>query len=299
MLATPKFKCHWGQFLHADHAYYAGIRLWRNDIDICPEDMPVCPISSADIEQYKQQFLLNQNPNAYQYWANFYAQKLLSSQKHFLHQGDWKIYPVYFDKQKHNNTFCFFSQISFKILDNIDQQAQYFDWDGFPFKSVISLKNLPDEFNGRVKWWRKKIIENTCPPILFWWHAHMQCFVLVDGHARLKAYQLENKLPMALCVSAIQFHKMDNFSTERIKQRLSTLQGLKRSLEKKEIAKEKIDLKLINDLVMNVYQDHSYESLTSIPKVLANLDAIFQQDLSALLLRYPQEDSFLRELSHF
>lgn len=296
MLATSKFKCYWGQFLRSDYAYFAGIRLWRNDIDISPEDMPIPIILSADIEQYKQKITSHYLLNHYQYWANFYAQQLLKSQRHFLHRGHWKIYPLYFNGQEKNNPTSLFNPISTTILDNIHHHAQYFNWNGFPFEHAITLKNMPNPDNGRVKWWRKKIVENTCPPILFWWHQHIQSFVLVDGHARLCAYQLEHKCPVALCITAINYHHFDNNTPTQIKERLNILSNLKKSLEKKEQKQEDIDIQAINQLLIKLYDDNSYESLTSLPKVISHLDEIYERDLQQLLLDSPENQVFLQLL---
>ena len=83
ILATPTFKCHWGQFLPG----LDGIRLLRNPIDISMENMPITRISSTDIEVFKQR-----NPdNVLQYWAGIFADNLLRSSTHFLYAGDWEI----------------------------------------------------------------------------------------------------------------------------------------------------------------------------------------------------------------
>ncbi|MEZ5003333.1 MAG: hypothetical protein R2730_09905 [Chitinophagales bacterium] len=56
--------------------------------------------------------------------------------------------------------------------------------------SIVALKNEPNEGNGRVKWFRKLVLEETCPRISL----VLSCidgYVLLDGHCRLKD-QLES-----------------------------------------------------------------------------------------------------------
>lgn len=276
ILTTPKFRCYWGKFLRTDNAYFAGIYLVKNPIDIANEYMPIAQISSMDIEDFKFK-----NPkNTIEYWANFYAHQLLNSQTGVLSQGQWKI--------SHTNR-CYYENfnnhdVGHFLYDDLlamdfGQYSYHFDWDGFPFDSVIALKNLPDEYNGRVKWWRKKIKENSCPPLLFWWQQHCQSFLLIDGHARLKAHQLENKKPECLVLTAYQQINYDVNSPERIKERLKILQGFKKSLAS---GKRKIDTKDLNNLVLQMYDNYSYHRDTTPPKTIADLDDIFEQDLIAL-----------------
>lgn len=227
ILTTPKFRCYWGRFLRKDYAYYAGIYLVKNPIEISPNDMPIRPITSADIEKAK---LLNPD-NMMEYWACFYAKQLLNSNTTVLSKGQWKIAPyIHLTNRPLYVEVRYDMQFYHDDLLTMDFKANshHFDWNGFPFDSVISLKNLSDEYNGRVKWWRKKIKENTCPPLLFWWQPHIQGLLLIDGHARLKAYQLENIQPNCLVLTAYQQENFDVNNPERIKERLKVLQNVKK-----------------------------------------------------------------------
>lgn len=294
ILTTPNFRCYWGRFLRKDYAYYAGIYLLKNPIEISPDDMPIRPITSADIERAK-----SSNPdNVMEYWACFYAKHLLNSNTTVLSKGQWKISPCAYLKD--NGELCLGVRSSMKFYHDdlltvdFNKISEHFDWNGFPFDSEISLKNLPDKHNGRVKWWRKKIQENSCPPLLFWWHPHIQSLLLIDGHARLKAYQLENIQPKCLVLTAYKQENFDVNSPERIKERLKILQGVKKSLAD---GKREFGVKELNQLALSLYNDYSYHHLTITPKVLANLDDIFEQELKILSQnKVFQQDKILQEL---
>lgn len=280
MLATPKFKCHWGRIF----PYLQGVRLLRNPIDIAAKDMPIASISSADIEQFKEQ-----NPDhPLQYWASFFADKLLHSSRHFLYPSDWKISPMVYQVSFEYSDF----QTDVLALD-MKQLDYHFDWGGFPDSNIISLKILPDEHCGRVKWWRKKIREQSCPPLLLWWHRHIQAFVLVDGHARLKAHQLEQVQPAQLVVYSFQSIGMTKKEAQgRIQLRLKALKSLKKSLG----GNKPYSLERVNKLIIGFYSNVDYEYTDLTPKVIAHLDDVFEQDLLAFVDDERVDQDFLQLL---
>lgn len=282
MLASPKLKCHWGQFLRG----LEGILLLRNPTEIDPNDMPIPSISSADIERFKQQ-----NPDTpLQYWANFFAEKLLLSSTHFLYAADWKIYPM---KYQSAYSWTHFESDILKL--DMNGLEYHFDWQGFPEDSIIPLKSLPDEHAGRVKWWRKKIREHTCPPLLLWWHNHMQAFVMVDGHARLKAYQLEQVKPSCLVIHSFEHVDMgyDIHHPKRIEQRLKTLGAIKSSLDK---GGSKLSMETLNHILIQIYQKYETNIAILTPKVIANLDEVFEQDLLTFVDDKRVDQDFLQSL---
>lgn len=287
ILTTPYFRCHWGQCLHDEYAYYAGIKLYRNPIEIDAKFMPIAPITSADIEKFKEQ-----PANPMPYWANFYAKQLLNSRTSFLSAGHWKIFPLkgHIPYKSDYDYYVRDIYIDLDLIQSFNDSCYYFDWGGFPFDSVFSLKPLPYQDNGRVKWWCKKIIENSCPPLLFWWQEHSQSLLLIDGHARLKAYQQLNKRPQGLVISAYQSGNVDIYSAQRIKERLKVFAGLKHSLES---SGGKVNVQSINDIIIRLYDDYHTEYLTTIPKTIAHIDDIFEQDLYEKL-----SDTTISETEH-
>lgn len=269
MLATPTFRCHWGVHL----PYLEGVHILRNPIDIDQNNMPITSISSADIEQFKRR----SPDNLLQYWARFFADKLLHSSTHFLYSSEWKIASM---ATQDGSQWPYFEE---SILSRDMQSLDYhFDWGGFPTDGLIPLKSLPDEHSGRVKWWRKKIHEQCCPPLLLWWQPHIQAFVLVDGHARLKAYQLEQVQPCCLSIVSFQYihcgYAVDH--PERIKERLKIFSGIKASLDK---GHGPPSIESLNSIMLSLYDNYNYDHLTLTPKVINHLDEVIEQDLCALI----------------
>lgn len=117
---------------------------------------------------------------------------------------------------------------------------------------------------------------------------------MIDGHARLKAYQLENIQPNCLVLTAYQQENFDVNNPERIKERLKVLQNVKKSLANN---KREFGVKELNNLALSLYDDYGHQRLTLTPKVMANLDDIFEQDLQALSQNTVfKKDKIVREL---
>lgn len=136
----------------------------------------------------------------------------------------------------------------------------------------VPLKTMPNSDDGRVKWWRKKVRDNTCPPILVWYQNNIQTHVIVDGHARLQAYRLENVTPKVLIITAINHRKYDDTVG-----RIDALKGIKYSLER---SKKPLDVAKLNELMVYLYkpQDLYHPFIRS--KMLANFDAIWLDEVS-------------------
>ena len=287
MLATPRFRCHWGEHL----TRLEGVRILRNPNTVAQDDMPIAPITSADIEQFKKQNSAQSRPDSSsQYWASFFANKLLHSSTHFLYQAEWHIAAM---ATQEDNRWRYFAQ---SILARDLQSLDYdFDWGGFPEDGMVTLASLPAEHSGRVKWWRKKIREHCCPPLLLWWQPHIQAFVLVDGHARLRAYQLEKLQPSCLAIWSSKNVACGYAINhpERIKERLKILGGIKTSLDN---GNKPPSTESLNSIMMTLYAEHDYEQFTLTPKVISHLDAIIEQDLLALSNDERVDQDFLQLL---
>lgn len=161
---------------------YYDLRILRNRLPWTPEEMLIPPISSQDIEAFRLS-----NENYYEYWAKYFIQEIKAKHGLFLYDGTWKLLPV-IDRIK-SLKYTVYAQGYFECID----------WEAWTGYELISLKPLPSEQEGRVKWWRKKIKENTLPPILVWNIYNLMSNIIIDGHARLKACILEGvKFPPIL-----------------------------------------------------------------------------------------------------
>lgn len=298
-LASKDLTLYWG-CISTD---YYNVWLLKSHIKWQLEHMPIPPIVSADIETYKEKSQQKtERPERHseddfldyaKYWANFFAKSLARSEASFLHAGHWYILPSLAkdmpkDTMQHRfipDTYwlnCQFISLdnsknqdglipnqfgSFDITD--DEQLLCLYWqDLLP---TLPLKVMPGAEDGRVKWWRKKVREGVCPPILVWYQNNIQTHVIVDGHARLQAYRLENVKPNALIISAIE-HKTHNDTSNRI----DALRGIKHSLEQ---SNKLLDVDKLNDLMINLYKPQDLYNPFIRSKIIADFDDIWLKEV--------------------
>lgn len=160
------------------------------------EDMPVAPINAQLVE-------ISKNANFHAFWSRFFM-KQLWHEKACLSAGIWKI------------TVGYTSQNWVKgkeIVHDLDQafakeNPRWIAWDIGKCGSLIALKEAPVQESGRVKWYRKLVKAGECPPVLIWYLACLDSYVILDGHARLKAFQLESTVPSMLILNAIKEEKV-------------------------------------------------------------------------------------------
>jgi len=145
-------------------------------------------------------------------WSRFFAQTLATaSAASFLYPGLW-----YFKAApSQNGQWSFGSKPqdsgllgSWHIGDV--QQALYKEaadtvsWGFQGNNELICLRPPVPADDGRLKWWRKKVREQTLPPILIWYLSCLDAYVLIDGHCRLQACVLENQPPDFLVAFSAQ-----------------------------------------------------------------------------------------------
>ncbi|MGD2181542.1 ParB/Srx family N-terminal domain-containing protein [Lusitaniella coriacea] len=104
---------------------------------------------------------------------------------------------------------------------------------------------MPNADEGRLKWWRKKAMEGSLPPILVWYLSCLDAYVIVDGHSRLLAAYLESEVPEFIAVYAaneIQMPPRDEARQEKI---MASLAHQKKLKAHKPISTEQINAVLI------------------------------------------------------
>lgn len=162
------------------------------------EEMPILPITSEEIEKLKDLKYEFKIPN----WAKYFANSLNSTSNTFLYNGIWEINLANSKDKKRGRPF---TNWYVKEIDEVfsKPRIEWSSWGVGGNLNLISLKMNPDANSGRVKWWRKKIKEESCPPILVWYIDCLLAYIIIDGHCRLKAYQLENKEPKILVINSV------------------------------------------------------------------------------------------------
>ncbi len=166
---------------------YYGCWALRSNNQLEIDEMPIPPITSKLIEKSK----LVTAENRFEFWFKYFLKTLEKSKSSFLFDGDWevteaKIINVSITDKKWRTVDYNFNLNS--------QQPTWIDWDFGMALKVIRLKEQRRE-SGRIKWWRKKVIEGSCPPILTWFVSSLDSLVVIDGHDRLTAFELESLRP--------------------------------------------------------------------------------------------------------
>ncbi len=129
-------------------------------------------------------------------WAKVIAEALVESPRSPLHQGNFLLsaaratqYGLEPVGQDHLPAAA--SGIA-EIFDR--EQPEWLPW--VPsFRVVLPLRERPRENDGRVKAWRKAVQEGWLPPLVLFWVSGLNAFLLLDGHARLVAMELEGSRP--------------------------------------------------------------------------------------------------------
>lgn len=218
---------------------YWGVWLLINKFDWEVSQMPIPPINSPTIEKSK-------NANYHLFWTRFFAEQL---EKTVLSTGLWTL-TIGAEKQNKN------AQVS-EIINDIDEtfieeNPRWVEWDIGRWSSIVALKNEPDTANGRVKWFRKLVRESVCPPVLVWYLRVIDGYIILDGHNRLKAFQLEDK--------PIEFLVLNNVLEETIETDEKIREKILFSLQKRQenAFKTQLSTEETNAILLSAYDKSTY-----------------------------------------
>lgn len=290
MLSSCDNTLYWGQVSegHYNVDFLCQNQPWQR------QQMPIRPITSVDIETFKRA-----NPaDSDRYWASFFAKELIQSPASFLHQGQWRIAAPF----RHQKDEAFISLDSAQevpspewywsfLWSECDYDFEYtfnhsdhllttIDWDNSP-QNPLPLKPPPATDDGRVKWWRKKIRENVCPPLLLWWQSNLLSHIVIDGHSRWLAHQLENSKPDVLVISAFKtFNYKDKANP---KKRLYTLQGIEHYINNAVAHHQSVSMDKINGMLLDAYPDTTYHEAITVGKPVVDLDERWEHEVSKII----------------
>jgi hypothetical protein len=90
------------------------------------------------------------------------------------------------------------------MLAAIHLPATRLAWGHFTARTVLALRPPSPEDAARVKSWRKHARAGALPPALLWWVSALDAYLVIDGHDRLRAAELEQVLPSAVALYAVQ-----------------------------------------------------------------------------------------------
>ena len=261
--AAPLF---WGII---DEGYY-GVSILRNDNEWPLEQMPVKPIQAADIEASIQYSGFERDS----FWARFFAKSLSKSKASPFYKGKWSLT----NKNPYIETSEYDLPVEEPTAENkagfYNVRPLYLDWGAVGSYAVIALKSMPDKKEGRVKWWRKQVRAGNCPPVLIWFISCLQAYVVLDGHARLRAFTLEKQAPDFMVLKAINELKREPD--------LSRAQKVHDSLQKRQqhAYKPPMTVDEINQLLIQIYDTRPFVHHMTRSKAVKDLDQKWLEEVA-------------------
>jgi len=169
---------------------------------------PVAPLRAAEARAVGGQG----QPSWYARWAHRFAGVLEASPVGPLHEGKWVLSRRLLGEGTTRTGDGPAGRWRSRLLD--DHPDGYIDWFTGSW-GVMPLRRMPPPDDGRVKSYRKQAREGVLPPVLLWWFSGLNCYVILDGHARLAAAVAENREPAVLALSRAQSEERARAGTDK------------------------------------------------------------------------------------
>lgn len=233
--------------------------------------MPVPPIQSSDVEESIEHCGFDRDS----FWAKFFAKALSQSAMSPLYQGKWSLT----NKNQYIETSPHDLPAENPSVENrvgfYQTRPLYLDWGSAGNYAVMALKSMPDAQNGRVKWWRKKVKEGNCPPVLIWFITCLQAYVVLDGHARLRAFQLERQKPDYMVLKSV-----NEIESEPDLERAKMVQ---QSLVERQLPSWKKPLSVddINKILIKVYDNRPFVNHTTKSLAIPDFEPLWLKEVKA------------------
>ncbi|MEL7250113.1 MAG: hypothetical protein AAFO03_16950 [Bacteroidota bacterium] len=218
---------------------YWGTWLLTKELELDVQDMFVSPINSNDIQRVGVS-------DYYPFWSRHFLKELLRGDTPLVGSGKWRLVRSEPQLSAVNSKYDFI----FDIEDAFPTSSlRWISWDLNGSRSLIGIKKSPAENSGRVKWYRKLVRAGSCPPILVWLFSAIDAYVILDGHDRLSAFQLEKQPPKFLILR-------ENIVLER-KPSVQRQQSIEKAIKHRNSHRYKRPLRTdeINKLLVNAYDD--------------------------------------------
>ncbi len=224
----------------------------------------ITPITSMDIES-----IGTESKN----WSRFFLSSLSNSKNSLLYDAIWHI-----STPNHNNNLQPPRGFPTWHVYEVDQTYQkknpeYVDWYVNGNFELFSLKDEPEQESSRVKWFKKLVDQEKCPPVLVWYLNSLQAFVLLDGHSRLKACLEKNKRPKILVLSTV-------FNVNR-----SIDPDIQKNVEQALLSREKnprksnMPIERINKLLIEVYDDRPFQQVFTKSQASSDLEKRWNKEV--------------------
>ena len=244
----------------------------RNDNVWTLEQMPVPPIHSQDVENA----IVYSGEDRDGYWARFFAKALGRSKVSPLYPGIWRLVKnrQYIER---GSDLPGEEQTPENLVGFYHTRPIYLDWGAAGNYGVYTLKALPDEQDGRVKWWRKKVRLGECPPVLIWFISGLQAYVVLDGHSRLRACQLEDSTPDYIVLKSVIEADTDYYklAADRIYKSFAHREDNTR--------KPPLTVDEMNNILLQVYNPYALEEYTSRSLAIHGFEELWLKEVRAFV----------------
>ncbi|MDM1398614.1 hypothetical protein HX049_15815 [Myroides odoratimimus] len=212
-------------------------------------------------------------------WSRYFAEEMVSSDKHFFYDSIWLFegYKDFASPPNYGTTVA--------AEDDFDAFT-YASWD----RELLYSRQV-DEYSGRLKWWRKKAIEGTLPPIFAWYIPSLGGYWIIDGNYRLRAAILEKKeIPVVLAYSGEYKEAIMNPDYQR-----GILHSLAKS-EGKPVSPQ--TAASMNQHLAQAFDDRPYFQQKTVARVKIKSNEEWLSEVTEYLesIDYPEREKYIQQL---
>ncbi|RXJ87325.1 hypothetical protein [Arcobacter sp. CECT 8985] len=221
-------------------------------------------------------------------WGKYFIHQL--EKINFFYSGLWHM-DFYLPSQKEKKFICISSSSPiFDFEKTFDfNDYRYLDWYGEDNGMILNIKEQQDDNSSRVKFYRKKVLDGSLPPILLQFIPTLDAFIILDGHCRYKASLLEGILPKLIVVNGVK--KIIVKEDEQRKQKV--LEGIEKNKNKINVSK-RMGVKKLNDLLINIYGDKEFYTSHFKGKAVFNFNEKWQNIIENRLDGYEDLENILQ-----
>ncbi|MDM1361996.1 ParB/Srx family N-terminal domain-containing protein [Myroides marinus] len=216
-------------------------------------------------------------------WSRYFAEEMVQADKHFFYDSIWLFegYKDFASPPNYGTTIA--------AEDDFDPFT-YACWD----RELLYSRKV-DEYSGRLKWWRKKAIEGSLPPVFAWYIPSLGGYWIIDGNYRLRAAILEKKdIPVVLAYSGEYKEAIMNPDYQR---------GILHSLEKASLSKtppSEQTQESMNRHLMQAFDDRPYFQQKTVARVKIKSNEEWLSEVTEYLtvISYSEKEKYIQCLEN-
>ena len=186
----------------------------------------------------------------YRRWARYFVTNLYEQRDvgEAKTATQWQLSKGYVRSTKHSNRYNLLADVASAFNT---ESPIWIPWGIGGSGSVVAIRAINENDTGRIKWYRKLVRQQLCPPVLVWYLSAIDSYLVIDGHCRFQAYLLEEELPNFLILSERINIKVDPEAKRPMQE--SVLRAIKQ--RKHHRYKSALDVDSVNNLLISTYDD--------------------------------------------